>query len=74
MIVTRGYHGRIVKSDGVSPTQIDLKGAIQLYEKDENKDNCDLDNLVTLCRPCHGRVTMDSRWSKEVEVKLNDYN
>ena len=36
------------------------------HHKDVDKQNCGIDNLVTLCRPCHGKITMGARWGKEV--------
>ena len=41
-------------------------GLLVAHHKDADKHNCSLNNLVTLCRVCHGKITMGVRWSKEV--------
>lgn len=41
-------------------------GRLVAHHKDENKQNCCLDNLVTLCQHCHGITAMNARWGKEV--------
>lgn len=44
-------------------------GRLVAHHKDIDKQNCGIDNLITLCRSCHGKITMATRWSKEV-VKI----
>lgn len=44
-------------------------GRLVAHHKDVDKNNCLLNNLITLCRHCHGVITMGARWSKEV-VKI----
>jgi len=41
-------------------------GKLVAHHKDSDKKNCSLDNLVTLCRKCHGITAMKERWGKEV--------
>lgn len=41
-------------------------GWLVAHHIDTDKMNSDIDNLITLCRSCHGKVTMGARWSKEV--------
>ena len=41
-------------------------GKLVAHHKDEDKKNCNTDNLITLCRPCHAKITMVARWRKEV--------
>ena len=41
-------------------------GRLIAHHKDAKKDNCLLNNLITFCRPCHGKITMGARWNKEV--------
>lgn len=41
-------------------------GELVAHHKDADKKNCNMENLITLCRPCHGKIIMRARWSKEV--------
>jgi 5-methylcytosine-specific restriction endonuclease McrA len=44
--------------------QRELKRKLDVHHKDENKFNCDLDNLVSLCGSCHTKVHKN----REVQV------
>lgn len=41
-------------------------GRLVAHHEDGDKNNHSLENLVTLCRRCHGITAMHSRWGKEV--------
>jgi len=45
-------------------------GMLVAHHKDTDKLNGNIDNLITLCRPCHGKITMRARWGKEVAITL----
>jgi hypothetical protein len=42
------------------------KGLYVAHHIDSDKNNASMSNLITLCRVCHGKITMAARWSKEV--------
>ena len=43
-------------------------GELVAHHKDANKKNSSRENLITLCRLCHGKITMEARWGKEVKT------
>ena len=42
---------------------------LDVHHIDNDNTNNAKENLITLCRPCHGKLTMQARWGKEV-VKI----
>jgi len=43
-------------------------GRLVAHHRDTDKNNSYMDNLITLCRPCHGKISMGARWGKEVNT------
>lgn len=46
------------------------EGRLVAHHINRDKKNGSMDNLITLCRHCHGITAMDERWGKEVEKTL----
>ena len=44
--------------------------AFDVHHVDGNKKNCNPDNLITLCRKCHIRITYDNKGRKN-KLKIN---